>query len=267
VLDAATGDAIAEHRASTPMIPASNAKLLTTAAALDILGPSFEFRTRVELEETPEGTRLRVIGSGDPALGDPELAARSPELAIDRLAAQWIEGIRAAGVGRLTEIVVDDRIFDRDPMPAGWPTEQYGNGYCCETWGLNAHLNTVGIVATRRGATVGLELTPDYGLRVVRNTASARAGAKFSVAVARPPASNELTVRGNLDQTSVGDAGNRVHQQSFAERWAASCLFREVEGGCHVDERQRNEFGKAAGFFLKISSPDDVPGPVNWSLH
>ena len=200
VLDAATGDAIAEHRAAAPMIPASNAKLLTTAAALDILGPSFEFRTRVELEETPEGTRLRVIGSGDPALGDPELAARSPELAIDRLAAQWIEGIRAAGVGRLTEIVVDDRIFDRDPMPAGWPTEQYGNGYCCETWGLNAHLNTVGIVATRRGATVGLELTPDYGLRVVRNTASARAGAKFSVAVARPPASNELTVRGNLDR-------------------------------------------------------------------
>ena len=56
VLDAATGDAIAEHRASAPMIPASNAKLLTTAAALDILGPSFEFRTRVELEETPEGT-------------------------------------------------------------------------------------------------------------------------------------------------------------------------------------------------------------------
>jgi D-alanyl-D-alanine carboxypeptidase/D-alanyl-D-alanine-endopeptidase (penicillin-binding protein 4) len=244
VLDAASGDAILEHRASAPMIPASNAKLTTTAAALDILGPSFEFRTRAELEETPQGGRLRIIGSGDPALGDPALVARAPELAVDRVAAQWIEGLRAAGVTRLSEIVVDDRVFDRDPIPAGWPTEQYGNGYCCETWGLNAHLNTIGIVAMRNGGTVGIETTPDYGLRVVRNTASLRTGAKFSVAIARPPASNDLTVRGNLDRERSAPLELTVHDTPSL---FASLLERACESaGIPVDAARRADDHEAA---------------------
>lgn len=245
ILDAATGASIAGHRASAPMIPASNAKLITTAAALDVLGPAFEFRTRAELEETAQGMRLRIVGSGDPALGDPVLAARNPELAVDRLAAQWISGLRTAGATRLAEIVVDDRVFDREPMPAGWPTEQYGNGYCCETWGLNAHLNTIGIVATRRGGTVGIETTPDYGLRVVRNTASAKTGAKFSVAVARPPASNELTIRGNLDRERSSPLELTVHDTPAL---FASLLGRACESaGIEVGESRRVADDELAG--------------------
>ena len=54
------------HNANTPLTPASNMKLITTAAALKYLGPDFQYKTTVGLC----GDTLVVIGSGDPLLGD-----------------------------------------------------------------------------------------------------------------------------------------------------------------------------------------------------
>jgi D-alanyl-D-alanine carboxypeptidase/D-alanyl-D-alanine-endopeptidase (penicillin-binding protein 4) len=211
IVDAASAASLAEHRAHEPMIPASNAKILTTGAALEALGAGFEFRTYAALDESTTPPRLWIVGSGDPAFGDDELARATPELSVEGILRQWAAALRAKGVGRIGELVVDDRIFDRSPHPAGWPLEQYGNGYCAETWGLNANRNMIDLVAVGRGGSVALELAPDYGLRVVRNTASVRPKSKFSIAVARPIDSNDLTVRGTLDRDRSSPLGLTVH--------------------------------------------------------
>lgn len=60
-----------------PLNPASNHKLLTTAAALDLLGPEFRFETRA----LRAGDALYVIGEGDPTLDALALRAMATEIA------------------------------------------------------------------------------------------------------------------------------------------------------------------------------------------
>ena len=62
-------DIIFASNAKTPLIPASNLKLITTAAALDRFGPDFKFRTHLLLK----GEDLYLVGDGDPTLGDAEM--------------------------------------------------------------------------------------------------------------------------------------------------------------------------------------------------
>src|SRR5678815_1991306 len=70
VIDPQSGVELYSRAADRPMIPASNMKLFTTAAALDFLGPEHRFKTFLALD----GENLWVIGTGDPATGDPRIA-------------------------------------------------------------------------------------------------------------------------------------------------------------------------------------------------
>ncbi|HRP61858.1 MAG TPA: D-alanyl-D-alanine carboxypeptidase, partial [Phycisphaerales bacterium] len=69
IRDADSRTSLVSVGASRPMIPASNMKLLTTGAAMHVLGADFHFTTRL----LRDGDRLIVIGDGDPAFGDPTL--------------------------------------------------------------------------------------------------------------------------------------------------------------------------------------------------
>src|SRR5688572_4796375 len=56
---------IFNHNSDAALIPASNLKLVTTAAALNGLGADFKFRTLL----VSHGKDLILIGDGDPTLG------------------------------------------------------------------------------------------------------------------------------------------------------------------------------------------------------
>ena len=47
IIDTESNRTLASHNSSKMMIPASNQKLLTTGAALHVLGPTFEFETKL----------------------------------------------------------------------------------------------------------------------------------------------------------------------------------------------------------------------------
>lgn len=86
----------------TSFIPASVVKLLTAAAALDILGPQYAFRTEFFADGKIEGRILKgnlyIKGYGDPYLVSEEWEAIAADLPLDR-----IEG----------DIVADDSFFNR----------------------------------------------------------------------------------------------------------------------------------------------------------
>ncbi len=99
-----------QHRADAPHNPASVIKLLTTAAALEILGPQHQWQTEL-LREGPlaQGVLqgpLYVRGGGD------------PKLVLERLQAMLAQ-LRAAGVQRIAgDIVLDRSVFaDEGPSP------------------------------------------------------------------------------------------------------------------------------------------------------
>ena len=107
VVDAATGETLYEKNADSYFVPASNMKLLTTALALDTLGPDYRFRTTIETNgELEEGTvqgDLILVGRGDPNLSNRKFPYDTreefdgpPERVLSELADQLVpKGVRA----------------------------------------------------------------------------------------------------------------------------------------------------------------------------
>lgn len=94
-------------------LPASTAKLLVTAAALQRLGPNFQFRTSVyQLGSSP--TILRVIGRGDPSLTDPQL---------QRLAQQ----LQRRGI-RQAQLIADDHYYRGPVIQPSWEVVDIQSG-------------------------------------------------------------------------------------------------------------------------------------------
>jgi serine-type D-Ala-D-Ala carboxypeptidase/endopeptidase (penicillin-binding protein 4) len=96
VADARTGEALFAVNADDPLNPASNVKLISTATALELLGPEFRYPTRL-LGPTPDGGVVRgdvyLLGSHDPTL---------TASALDELAT----GLAARGVTEIDGSIV-----------------------------------------------------------------------------------------------------------------------------------------------------------------
>lgn len=238
VIDADTGTVLARLRSGTPaegtFTPASNMKLLTSGAALLVLGPEFEFRTQVYRS----GTRLVIQGGGDPGLADPALLERMREPVgefVDRIVRSIADG---AGAGRpgeraggYTEVIVDDRIFDREYVRETWPQDQLLNWYCAEVSGLNFHANVLRLYAApadQDGMAPRLRWEPTApGIDVLNRARTARRAESTTIGFARepgPPESNTIVVKGALKAALVSPetvtlrGGGLVLARMVAER-------------------------------------------------
>jgi len=142
VVDVRTGEVLAARNAEQEFCPASNMKLLTTGAALWTLKPDFVFKTELRLD----GDRLVVVGSGDPAFGDPEILQNaSPRMTVSDMLDTITGSVTKAGVKKLSEVIVDDRIFDREFVHPTWPKDQLDRWYCAEVSGVMFHANVLDV--------------------------------------------------------------------------------------------------------------------------
>ena len=201
VMDAASGSVIAsgglDADADSQMIPASNMKLLSSGAALAVLGPDYVYETELRWDEG--SNTLIAVGSGDPAFGDPKLLAEA-RLDPDDILHAWVEAMLAAGVPAGAELVIDDRIFDRERVHPTWPREQLNRWYCCEVAGLNFHTNYVSIYTTPNnpGTAPTTRLDPDAGWIDVSNRAKSVKTGKHTAWAARQYQTNKITLNGNV---------------------------------------------------------------------
>ncbi|MEB3244008.1 MAG: D-alanyl-D-alanine carboxypeptidase [Cyanobacteriota bacterium] len=101
----ATGRLLADVNGTRPRVPASNQKLVSTAFALDRLGP--DFRLNTQLWRLGDGT-LRLTGQGDPDLALPHLQ-RFAQLAL-----------RSGGSAGPSGTVVRMQLAE-EPRQAWWP--------------------------------------------------------------------------------------------------------------------------------------------------
>ncbi|WP_428825928.1 D-alanyl-D-alanine carboxypeptidase/D-alanyl-D-alanine-endopeptidase [Azonexus sp. IMCC34842] len=108
-LDTATP--LVAHNAAQPMNPASVMKLLTTYAALDLLGPAWTWKTTAWVDAPPvDGIlngNLYLKGSGD------------PRFAIEQLAA-LLRQLRVRGIAHIAgDVVLDRTAFDVPSIDPG----------------------------------------------------------------------------------------------------------------------------------------------------
>jgi len=203
IRDCSSGASLVAVNADAQMAPASNMKLLTTGSALHALGAKFEFSTGLILD----GDRLIVLGDGDPALGDPELLSDmsingKQGVDVETFLNLWVQPVVDSGVKTISEIVVDDRIFDREFVHPTWPADQLNNRYCAQISGLNFHANVLHFFPRPRPNEPPLigDSRPAAPWLKVSNSAYSRDGIndKNDSWIARRPGTNEMTLRGNV---------------------------------------------------------------------
>ena len=219
------------HNAELPLIPASNLKLITTAAALERFGQGFKFTT--ELRLTPEGD-LVLIGDGDPAMGDAEYLKKVGWKSTT-LFEMWAVQLREKqGVRSVRNVIVDDSVFDGQTLHPRWPPDQIQKRYVSEVGGLNFNANCVdfqiGVVAP--GQLVQYSLDPPTNYITVRNNCVA--GKDNAIWLSREAASNDIILKGESRGTKE-PVSVTVHDPSlyaatvFAETLAAHGVRRDGE--------------------------------------
>lgn len=197
-IDADSGQVLWSHRANQALIPASNMKLLTSGAALMVLGPEFSFETKL----LDAGGRLVLVGSGDPSLGDPAVLGRgATPMTLQDLLGGMVKAVQDRGITQIDELVVDDRVFDRAYAHPTWPADQLNRSYCAEVGGVNLHANVLSIFLQPGPGGRGLpsvKIQPEAPWVQIDNLARTVTTGRQTVWVARPTAENRFQIRGDV---------------------------------------------------------------------
>lgn len=159
-----TGQFVYSHNGSTSMHPASVLKLITTASALEMLGPDFRFKTqllydgKIDEEGVLHGD-LVILGGGDPTLGS-EYVTKNTDFITT-----WIDAIQKAGIKTVDgNIVADVSSYEPQTIPSRWVWEDIGNYYGAAPYGLSAYDNRYRLFfrATKLGQIAQVSHTKPY---------------------------------------------------------------------------------------------------------
>jgi len=215
VVDAATGETLYERNPEKYFVPASNMKLLTTALALDTLGPDYQFRTTIEthgkLSKKGKLTGdLILVGRGDPNLSNRKFPYDTKEDfdgAPEKALAELADGVVAHGVKEISgDVVGDDSYFPRERYPDGWEIDDMVWEYGAAVSAIVVDDNTVNLTLTpgeKNGDAVQAVLEPLEQEFVVKNeVTTVGAKEKADLRLTREPGANTVVVSGTLPAKS-----------------------------------------------------------------
>jgi len=191
IIKADSGETVYSHNATETMVPASNMKIVTTAAALKYLGPDYQFKTKVGLADNT----LVIIGSGDPLLGDEKTDAKYG-LEKDWIFKDVIALLKEKGVPEINDIIVDTTIFDDQRVHPSWPESELNRWYACEVSGLNYNNNCIAITAKNIGGKVSLSIEPTTSYVTLINKVTPVSKGTSSVGSYRTSQPNRIVIHG-----------------------------------------------------------------------
>ena len=140
VSDNQTGEMLFTSEPQQSLVPASILKLVTTATALEVFGPDFNFETTLSYSGTIRNDTLfgdlQIIGGGDPTLGSKYF----PE--YQYFMAEWVKKIRQKEIKVITgNLILDATIYELQTIPNTWIWEDIGNYYGAGASGISAFDN------------------------------------------------------------------------------------------------------------------------------
>lgn len=146
IADAGTGGAVLNINAGKSLTPASVLKLVTSAAALELLGPYYTFTTTLgytgNLNKSGKlDGDIIIKGGGDPAFASPYFVENYSDFPF-----RWIDEMKSLGIKKITgRIITDDSYYDYQPVPSGWIWEDPGNYYGAGVYGASIFDNSYDI--------------------------------------------------------------------------------------------------------------------------
>jgi D-alanyl-D-alanine carboxypeptidase/D-alanyl-D-alanine-endopeptidase (penicillin-binding protein 4) len=212
VVDLDTGALVYSRNAAEPMIPASNMKLLTTAAALCELGDDYQLRTELRYRGTVDDGVL----DGDLLLrgyGDPNISGREHDGDITFMLKKLASGVKDMGVKKVTGHLYYDGSYFRGPsVHSEWPEDQYLKWYSAEISALTLNDNCVTITVTPQADGKGpasVRLDPPSNIFTLSGSVDSNPGKKDpKVGWSRPKDSNDIKLWGDVAAGRGGFTGD-----------------------------------------------------------
>ncbi len=204
VRNASNGKLIYKHNGDTRLRPASSMKLVTSAAALQLLGENYRFSTEIYTDGKQKGSTLKgtvyIRGKGDPTLGEKDLD--NIALALKKKGIKKIKG----------NLVADDTWYDQIRLSVDMPWSDEQEYYGAQISGLTASPNTdydAGTIivqvkpSNKVGKAASVTTIPKIGyVKILNKTKIGKANSKNTVKITRKHGSNAITVTGNVPQNS-----------------------------------------------------------------
>ena len=211
VTDAATGQVLYARNAGNFFLPASDAKLFTTALALATLGPGYHIRTTIS---TNGALDANGVLSGDLILngrGDANLSNRKfpYEKKIERdgpsekVLAALADAVVARGVKEIDGgVIADDGLFQQERFPSGWTVDDMLWSYGAAVSAIAVNDNTFTLELRPGGlagdpATYSVDPASDF-YTVENRILTGPRGSEEKLAASREPGSRLVRVSGTM---------------------------------------------------------------------
>lgn len=199
-----TGEIWYEQNSNKMFMPASNEKIITSAAALTKLGPSFKFTTEVfytgEIKDSVLFGNLIVRSNGDPTFylrfyDDPR-----------EIFFQWAKKLDSLGIKKITgDVIGDDNLFDDEHLGSGWSYDYLDSWYAAEVGALQFNENYVDLKIypprTKDESTVIIPNVESRFYNIVNKLEAVDTG-KTDFSVTRDFGSNDIVIEGIV---KIGD--------------------------------------------------------------
>ena len=194
------GEIYYSRNADMQLIPASTAKLATSAAALERLNLDFRFTTTFLMRNNERGQKqlsaLVWRGTGDPSISRRERAS------LEDIFEVWAGSLAALGVTSVQRLVLDERYFAGPAVHPSWPEGELSYWYQAETSAIAFNDNCVDLEfqpAAKPGRRPKIALTPDFGYIKVKNKAvTGVPNSAFTLDYRREPGGNTITFFGSI---------------------------------------------------------------------
>jgi serine-type D-Ala-D-Ala carboxypeptidase/endopeptidase (penicillin-binding protein 4) len=144
--DVESGELVYQSYPDKCLPPASGIKAITTLAALELLGPKYQWTTRVMYDGELLGDsvitgNLYVTGGGDPTLGSSRVGKN---VSFEDLFAAWANTLYDKGIRSIKGMVVGDAsYFTEMSTPGSWNWDDIGQYYGAGSYGLNIYENSI----------------------------------------------------------------------------------------------------------------------------
>jgi D-alanyl-D-alanine carboxypeptidase/D-alanyl-D-alanine-endopeptidase (penicillin-binding protein 4) len=202
VVELETGRLVAERAMHVPLAPASNMKLFTTAAAIDLLHPDFELTTTVFVRGNIDagGTLhgdVKIVGHGDPTIG-----GRFHDDHATAVVDEWANDLKASGIKTVDgNLVFEYGYMDAEYIHPTWPADQLVNWYEApiSAFSMQEGCVEVRVLPSKSGKPCMVQLDPPTSYINLQSSCITGRGLPF---ITRILNSNTVVVRGGVPARS-----------------------------------------------------------------
>ncbi|HEV2719690.1 MAG TPA: D-alanyl-D-alanine carboxypeptidase/D-alanyl-D-alanine-endopeptidase [Thermoanaerobaculia bacterium] len=198
IVEVDSGTVIAERNPHMPLAPASNMKLFTTAAAIDLLHPDFNVTTTVYARGPvdPSGTLdgdVKIVGHGDPTIG-----GRFHDNHATAVIDEWATDLKRAGIKTIKgNLIFEYGYMDTQYIHPTWPENQLVNWYEAPVAAFSMQENCVEVrvLPSRPGKACTVQLDPPTSFLTLQSSCTTGRGLPF---ITRYRGTNTIVVRGGV---------------------------------------------------------------------